>query len=355
MIALRDGEIKGFTGLENIAGELFPADHRKQAYRLTKDQTPDSVPFKESAADPLLELILPRGKTKSIFFTGKGGVGKTVVSCATAKFLASQGLRTLLLTTDPAAHIGKVLEREVGDTVRPVEGVPNLWAVQIDQEKAVEEYKRRILEEARGKYSQDMLLAVREELESPCTEEMAAFEKFISYVESEDYSAIVFDTAPTGHTLRLLELPFDYGDQVGLMVATTRQSAGAKEHAQKRYERIITRLKDPLRSVFAFVVYPEYTPVVEAQRAFLDLRDAGITAQFVIANQVLDVSICTNDYFQRRRRMQEKYLREIRERFRLPLGFLPLFEKEIVGLEMVERAASSLYDGHERKDLGFKA
>ena len=278
-----------------------------------------------------------------MFFTGKGGVGKTVVSCATAYVLASQGYKTLLLTTDPAAHIGEVLERPVGDSIQPIADVPNLYAVQIDQETAVAEYKSRILDEARENYDDDMLLALKEELESPCTEEMAAFEKFLSYAESEEYEAIVFDTAPTGHTLRLLELPFDYQEQVGLMVATTARSAEVKTETQKRFDRMILRLKDPQRTVFAFVMYPESTPVVEAHRAFLDLKNAGMTAQFVVANQVLEPGNCTNDYFRSRMQMQDKYLREIRERFQLPVAILPLFETEITGLEMVKRAGQILY------------
>jgi arsenite-transporting ATPase len=188
-----------------------------------------------------------------------------------------------------------------------------------------------------------MLLALEEELESPCTEEMAAFEKFLSYTESEEYEAIVFDTAPTGHTLRLLELPFDYREQVGLMVTTTARSAGVKTETQKRFDRLIARLKDPQRTVFAFVMYPESTPVVEAHRAFLDLKNAGMTAQFVVANQVLEPGNCTNDYFRSRKQMQDKYLREIRERFQLPVAILPLFETEITGLDMVKRAGQILY------------
>ncbi len=189
-----------------------------------------------------------------------------------------------------------------------------------------------------------MLIAMREELESPCTEEMAAFDKFVSYAESDDYDVIVFDTAPTGHTLRLLELPFDYDQQVGLMVATNEQSEAVKSDTKKRFERIIARMKDPQQSVFIFVVYPESTPVVEAYRAMLDLKEAGIDTQFVVANQVLHPGYCTNDFFIRRRKMQEKYLGEIRSRFNVPVTIMPLLETEIRGLEMVKRAADDLFD-----------
>lgn len=290
----RDGEIKGLEALANVAEDLFSGNGHPPAFHLPSRCEGTARPFEESMSDPVFSLIKPDGKTKSIYFTGKGGVGKTVVSCAAAYQLASSGYRTLLLTTDPASHIGQVLEREITDQIRPVEGVKNLFAVTIDQEKAVVEYKRRIIEDAEKTYSEDMMLAIKEELESPCTEEMAAFDRFMGYVDSADYDVVVFDTAPTGHTLRLLELPFDYSDQVSLMVTTTEKSRKVKSETQIRFDRIIAKMKNPDESVFAFVVYPEATPVVEAYRAMLDLKEAGIGAKFVVANQVLDPIQCTN-------------------------------------------------------------
>lgn len=337
----RDGEIKGIARLLNIEKDLFE-NSGEQTYSIA-DVGATTAQFADFKSDSIREIIAPSGKTKAIYFTGKGGVGKTVVSVATAYRLASEGHRTLLLTTDPASHIGEVLQRRITDKIQEVEGVANLWSVIVDQDKATEEYKERILEESKSKYSEDMLIAIKEELESPCTEEMAAFDKFMTYVEANDYDFVVFDTAPTGHTLRLLELPFDYGEQVSLMVTTNQQSAEAKSVTQKRFDRIIARMKDPRQSVFAFVAYPESTPVIEAYRAMLDLKDAGITTQFVVANQVLQSRYCTNTFFARRRAMQEKYLHEIKERFGLPVVVMPLLESEIVGLEMIERAAAEMF------------
>lgn len=347
LMFLRDGEIKGLRRLRHVAVDLFSGNGKKPAYRLDDHGKLRPASF-QITSQPILDILQPNDATKAVFFTGKGGVGKTVVSCATALQMASLGHKTLLLTTDPAAHIGEVLEQRVDDQILPIDGVENLWAVTIDQEQAVEEYKQRILDEAREKYSPDMLTAIREELESPCTEEMAAFDKFMGYVESDEYELVIFDTAPTGHTLRLLELPLDYSQQVGLMVTTSDASAAAKSETQQRFDRIIARMKDPSRSVFAFVVYPEMTPVVEAHRAMLDLKAAGISPQLVVANQVLDPANCTNDYFRNRRGMQELYLQEILERFRLPMAILPLFETEIRGLEMVRWAAKVLFS-HEQK------
>jgi arsenite-transporting ATPase len=339
----RDGEIKGLPALHNIADDLFSPNGSDGTYRLHRSAHIVAEGSTAPVADNILELLRPNGQTKAIFFTGKGGVGKTTVSCAAAFYLASEGYKTLLLTTDPASHIGEVLSQHVRDTIQPVQGVNNLSATIIDQRKATEEYKARILADAAAKYSPDMLIAIREELESPCTEEMAAFDKFMHYVESNEFEVVVFDTAPTGHTLRLLQLPFDYSDQVGLMVTTSERSASAKSETQQRFDRIIARMKDPGRSVFAFVVYPESTPVVEAYRAMLDLKAAGIPTQFVVANQVLSPEYCTNEYFTRRQAMQAKYLKEIRGHFQLPMAVMPLLETEIKGLAMVERAAQELF------------
>ncbi|PIU45905.1 MAG: arsenic-transporting ATPase [Ignavibacteriales bacterium CG07_land_8_20_14_0_80_59_12] len=338
----RDGEIKGIPTLRLVAADLFRTNGAAPTYQVNIPESSDGQLRNGVTPVPLMDLIRPNGHPRTIFFTGKGGVGKTVVSCAAAYSLAREGHKTLLLTTDPAAHIGEVLGQHVDETIRPVDGAPHLWAATIDQEKATVEYKQRILAEARKKYSEDMLKALEEELESPCTEEMAAFDKFMQYLELEGYDAIVFDTAPTGHTLRLLQLPFDYSDQVGLMVSTSESSSAVKSESQERLTRIVNRLKDPTRSAFAFVMYPESTPVVEAYRAMLDLKEAGIRTQFVVANQVIIREYCTNSYFERRRAMQERYLDEIRGRFALPITLLPLLETEVKGRTMVERAAAAL-------------
>jgi len=343
----RDGEITGVERLLNIEKDLF-VNSGKQTYSIPEGTGGNGellkAEFDNFIPDSIDKIITPNGKTKSIFFTGKGGVGKTVISVVTAYKFANEGYKTLLLTTDPAAHIGEVLEQNITDHIQEVKGVENLWSVIVDQEKAAEEYKQRIIEESNSKYSEDMMVAIKEELESPCTEEMAAFDKFMGYVESDDYDFVVFDTAPTGHTLRLLELPFDYSDQVSLMVTTNQKSQDAKSVTQKRFDKVITRMKNPEQSIFAFVVYPESTPVIEAYRAMLDLKEAGIQTQFVVANQVLEPEYCTNEFFIKRRKMQEKYLGEIKERFQLPVTVMPLLESEIKGIGMIQKASELLFN-----------
>jgi len=345
-MVLRDGEVKGVASLREVARTLQGASAPSVGGSASPVTPPEEAVTRRLTARELARLFRPNNGTgKAIFFAGKGGVGKTSVSCITAVHLARQGLKTLLLTTDPAAHLGQVLDVPVEDHPTAVTSVPNLWAARIDAKKATGEYKARILAEARARYSEEMLLAMREELESPCTEEMAAFDKFTEYAASDGYDVIVFDTAPTGHTLRLLELPFDYSQQVELMVSTTQESVALRAETRARFDRIIARLRDPDRTVFAFVVYPESTPIVEAHRASLDLAAAGIPTQLVVANQVIPAEQVTNAFFRNRRVMQIKYLGEIERRFGVPVLVLPLMEKEIRGLPVVEQAARLLFGG----------
>lgn len=336
---LRDNEVKGINALKVVAVKLFDGK-QKIEYRSEKSEVTDSPihRFTHLPVD-IARLWLPDRGTKAIFFTGKGGVGKTSISCIAALYIAQKGVKTLLVTTDPAAHIGEVLDVKIGS--EPGKVTDNLFAVMVNQQEAFQEYKEKVLHEARGKYSEDMLATMEEELNSPCTEEMAAFDKFIQYIEHNDYEVVVFDTAPTGHTLRLLDLPFDYAKQVEMMVSTA-ESAGAKETAQNRFRDIISTLRDKNRTVFTLVLYPESTPIMESYRAMLDLKEAGIETQMIVANMILPEEICTNDFFKNRRRMQMKYLEEIKEKFNLPVLQFLLMQEEIKGLSRLKTAAASL-------------
>ena len=331
---LRDNEVKGVNALRGIAEELF---NGKKPTSRTRGELSGQPDFTIEKPD-IDHFFLPVKETKAIFFTGKGGVGKTTISCIAALYISQKGFKTLLVTTDPAAHIGEVLDMKVGS--EPTRITDNLYAVMVDQEEAFRQYKQRVLNEAKGKYSEDMLAAMEEELNSPCTEEMAAFDRFAQFIESREYDAIVFDTAPTGHTLRLLDLPFDYAKQIEMMISSS-EGADVKESAQNRFKKIIQMLRDKNSTVFCIVLYPESTPIMESYRAMLDLKNAGIETQFVIANMVLYEEVCINDFFKNRRQMQMKYLREIKERFNLPVLQFPLMKEEIKGVKQLKRIASA--------------
>jgi len=332
---LRDGEVKGINTLKSVAQELF--NGAGVSFNVGPEApSPEGFTFEKP---DIQRLWFPQGEPKAIFFTGKGGVGKTTISCIAALYLSRQGFKTLLVTTDPAAHIGQVFDVKVGS--QPAKIAQDLYAVMIDQEEAFKEYKEKILNEAKGTYSDDMLAAMEEELNSPCTEEMAAFDKFAQFIESRDYDVIVFDTAPTGHTLRLLDLPFDYAKQVEMMISTGADT-DVKDVTQRRFKEMIRMLRDKNHTVFSLVLYPESTPIMESYRAMLDLKKAGIETQVVVANMVLPEEVCVNDFFKNRRQMQIKYLKEIKERFNLPVLQFPLMEAELKGLHQLGVAVQEI-------------
>src|SRR5690606_36856988 len=149
--------------------------------------------------------------TSYLFFTGKGGVGKTSLSCATAIKLADEGNKVLLVSTDPASNLEDVLQSKVYDKVNPVKNVDNLWAINIDPEISEEEYRNRLTDPLQQVLEGAEIQKMKEELSGACTTEIAAFDDFSRFISGETeaglYDIIIFDTAPTGHTLRLLELP----------------------------------------------------------------------------------------------------------------------------------------------------
>ncbi len=351
---LLDEEIKGAERLRYVAGLLYGekqvVGNRWQVVRLIPDEevqrcSPLSRHWPVAHPREVRPRLVPaNGHGRALFFAGKGGVGKTALSCVTAVWLARHGYRTLLLTTDPAAHIGDVLGQPVGDEVVPVAEVENLWAVKIDPKAAAEAYKARILEEAREQgRPPESLQAMAEELDSPCTEEMAAFDRFIDYASLDRYDVLVFDTAPTGHTLRLLELPVDWSQQLAIKTYASPELSQADAAAKARFRQVIARMRDPQCSTFAFVMYPEATPIMEAWRAVEELRTVGIEPGLVVANQVLPPEQCTTEYFCRRALMQARYLEEMARRFSVPVLATPLLPYEIKGLDVLIELGERIY------------
>jgi arsenite-transporting ATPase len=355
-VPLLDGEISGVERLRHVAGLLYDtgdkaSDVQPDAYRvsttdLQRCSPSDYARIWAQPAEVVSRLVPANGHGRTVFFAGKGGVGKTALSCVTAVWLARHGYRTLLLTTDPAAHIGDVLGEPVGDEVQPVATVPNLWAVKIDPHAAGEEYKARILEDARKQgRPPETLQAMAEELDSPCTEEMAAFDRFVAYASAGQYDVLVFDTAPTGHTLRLLELPLDWSQQLQVKLYASAELSQADAAAKARFGQVIDMMRDPQRSTFAFVTYPEATPIVEAWRAAEELRTVGIPLGLVVANQVLPAEQCTTEYFCRRMMMQSRHLNEMRDRFQVPILGAPLLPQEVKGLDVLQALGEQIYSG----------
>jgi len=336
------GEIKGLKRLRQVAKIFFDGAAPDGTF-----EAEDIRPRMAGLATPIEEIwarIQPNSHHRTVFFAGKGGVGKTVASCITAVWLARQGYKTLLLTTDPAAHLGDVLDTPVDDKIAPVSGQPNLWAAKIDPKAAAEAYKARILEDARRRGRPESAIAtMEEELNSPCTEEMAAFDKFIEYASQDEWQAVVFDTAPTGHTLRLLELPVDWSKQIDVKVFASVDTTAADDVAKKRFGKVIEMMRDPAQSTFAFVMYPEATPILEAWRAAQELSTVGIRPGMVVSNFIIPPEQATTPFVQSRRAMQEKYMAEIAERFGVPLVQIPLLPQEVKGLAMLAELGQKIF------------
>jgi len=343
-MSLLSGEIQGAARLRQVGKIFFDGE---QAPAESEASGGNTVSVVTSPIDEIRACIQPKGQRRTIFFAGKGGVGKTVASCLTAVWLAQQGHKTLLLTTDPAAHLGDVLGQPVGDNVTAVSGQPSLWAVKIDPKAAAETYKARIIDDARQRGRPESAIKVmEEELDSPCTEEMAAFDQFIDYASQSDWDAVVFDTAPTGHTMRLLELPMDWSQQIDVKVFASVDGSTADDVAKQRYGQVIEMMRDPEQSTFAFVMYPESTPILEAWRAAQELATMGIHPGLVVANFVIPPEQVT-PFAQARRNMQVKYLAEIRERFDTPVLEVPLLSQEVKGLEMLAELGELTYGSEE--------
>jgi arsenite/tail-anchored protein-transporting ATPase len=335
-------EIKGIEKLREVGKIFFDGESASQVDEAINVQLQDES--LDSSLDVVRARVQPNGHRRTVFFAGKGGVGKTVASCITAVWLARQGHKTLLLTTDPAAHLGDVLDTTVGDEVSAVNGQLNLWAVNIDPKAAAETYKARILNDGRQRGRPESTIKVmEEELDSPCTEEMAAFDKFIEYASQDDWDAVVFDTAPTGHTLRLLELPTDWSKQIDVKVFASVDATAADEVAKARFEKVIEMMSDPKQSTFAFVMVPEATPILEAWRAAQELGTVGVHPGLVVANMVIPPEQTTTPFVQSRRVMQEKYLKETAKRFSVPLVQIPLLPNEVKGLKMLTELGEQMY------------
>lgn len=339
---LLDGEVRGIARLRAVVPLLSDAGAVRPVFGTPVADHGAQVRSTDTGA--ALETLLPSGRARTIFFAGKGGVGKTVVSCATAVWLAGLGHRTLLVTTDPAAHIGDVLSSTVGPEPGPVAGVDGLWAARVDAKAAAAAYTERIIADAlaRGR-SAEAIAAMREELDSPCTEEMAAFDRFIDLASRDTYDVSVFDTAPTGHTMRLLELPIDWSRQLDVKVFASVETTAADDVAKARFGRVIDMMRDPVQSTFAFVMYPEATPIVEAERAIRELGTVGIPLGLVVANMVLSADVCETPFARARYEMQQGYLADIERRFSAPVLEVPLLEAEIIGLDHVHELVDRLF------------
>ena len=228
-----------------------------------------------------------------LFFTGKGGVGKTSVACATAVTLADRGRRVLLVSTDPASNVAQVLGLTIGNTVTPIEAVPGLDALEIDPEQAAQAYRERIIGPVRGLLPDQELASITEQLSGSCTTEIASFNEFTALLGdpaiSGGYDHVVFDTAPTGHTIRLLQLPGSWTDflEAGKGDASCLGPLAGLEKQRSVYAAAVGTLMDPARTCLVLVARAQASSLVEIDRTREELALIGIHATNVIINGVL--------------------------------------------------------------------
>jgi arsenite/tail-anchored protein-transporting ATPase len=237
--------------------------------------------------------------TPYIFFTGKGGVGKTSLASATAVKLADDGKKVLLISTDPASNLKEVLETNITEKITPVSGLTNLHAVNIDPEMSAEEYRNRVISPLQDILPEWEINKIREELSGACTTEIAAFDEFARYVagdgEDQPYDVIIFDTAPTGHTLRLLELPAAWSNYIESNPdgASCIGPSSALKTSQARYQKVVDRLRDKDATTVYLVTRPDRSALNEAERSGKELMELGLKNQLLLINgyfQPIDVT-----------------------------------------------------------------
>jgi arsenite-transporting ATPase len=227
-----------------------------------------------------------------VFLTGKGGVGKTSLACATAVGLADAGKRVLLVSTDPASNVGQVFGVDIGNHITPIASVPGLDALEIDPEAAAAEYRDRIVGPMRGVLPEKALKGVEEQLSGACTTEIAAFDEFTALLTDEAvtgaYDHIIFDTAPTGHTIRLLKLPGAWSGflETGGDASCLGPLAGL-EKQRARYGAAVDSLSDAARTRLILVTRPRASALAEAARSSRELAAIGIANQHLAINGLM--------------------------------------------------------------------
>lgn len=231
--------------------------------------------------------------TKYLFYTGKGGVGKTSVACATAVNLADSGRRILLVSTDPASNLQDVFDTPLSGKATPIAKVPNLDVANLDPMQAAAEYRESVLSPYRGELPESVLANMEEQLSGSCTVEIAAFNEFSNFITNkemeEKYDHILFDTAPTGHTLRMLQLPSAWSNFISESThgASCLGQLSGLESKKEMYKAAVETLTDRTQTTLILVTRPETAPLKEIERASHELAELGVRNQAMVINGVL--------------------------------------------------------------------
>lgn len=278
--------------------------------------------------------------TKYLFFTGKGGVGKTSTACAVAVNLADDGKKIMLVSTDPASNLQDVFGTELNNKGVQIKDVPNLVVANFEPEVAAAEYRESVISPYRGKLPQAVIDNMEEQLSGSCTVEIAAFNEFSSMITDEkaskEFDYIIFDTAPTGHTLRMLQLPSAWNNFINESThgASCLGQLSGLEDKKEIYKNSVETLADKNKTTLVLVSRPENTPLKEAERASHELQEIGVNNQVLIVNGVLqnhDDYLSTAIY-----EKQQKALKDMPAKLKNIETFqIPLRPYNITGLENV--------------------
>jgi len=304
-----------------------------------------------------------------ILYGGKGGVGKTSCAAATALVLAREGERTLIVSTDPAHSLSDIYDTEIGFEETELED--NLWGVEIDPERALREWREELMLKSEGmpepvRESLGTLFGGDEALSAPGMDEAAAMDRFMRYMDS-DYDYVVLDTAPTGHTLRLLELPEFLDTMTGRLIKVRVRLHGLVEgvkgligqkkepavgpsdverleKVKRRIERARAFLMDPDRTDFRVVMNPEALSIAESKRMLGNLETYEIPVRTVVINKIVrdpgDCEFCTSRY-----ETQKEQIERANEEFKaLEIVEIPLYSHEVHGRESLEKMGQNLVD-----------
>jgi len=290
---------------------------------------------------------LQSAKTKYLFFTGKGGVGKTSIACATAVALADAGQKVLLVSTDPASNLQDVFGLALNDKGSEIKEVPGLVVANLDPLAAAAEYRESVIGPYRGKLPESAIQNMEEQLSGSCTVEIAAFNEFSNFLtdsrKAENYDHILFDTAPTGHTLRMLQLPSAWSGFISESKhgASCLGQLSGLENKKAVYKKAAETLADGSQTTLILVTRPEKAPIWEAKRASDELGALGIRKQLLVMNGVLQNYDSMDKVEAALFAKQQTALKSIPESLlQYPIATLPLRAYNITGVKNVRRLLS---------------
>ena len=282
--------------------------------------------------------------TKYLFFTGKGGVGKTSIACATAVGLADMGKKILLISTDPASNLQDVFDQSLNGHGTAISEVPGLTVVNLDPEQAAAEYRESVIAPFRGKLPESVIQNMEEQLSGSCTVEIAAFNEFSDFitdaVKAKEYDHIIFDTAPTGHTLRMLQLPSAWSTFISESThgASCLGQLSGLEERKGIYKQAVETLSDTSATRLVLVSRPEIAPLKEAARSSHELQLLGIKNQLLVINGILQQLNEADDVSRQLHNRQQKALQGMpAELSEYPMYSVPLRSYNLSDIANIRR------------------